>query len=218
MRQSALTRPNRATLSNHDGAYRGFGMRITFRGLALLSCLIVSLTALTGAQARPRGFMTVSAHTNWTEPAPLLLPSLACPGPDCGFQTHGKTLFIGPGIYATEEYSLYGALPDPAHPGALEYHGTAVFHVTRSACGTGTFTERVTDGTYYLSKIDPATRTVPTHNTWTIIPGSGTGQLVGITGTGTDDVPDASFTVAGLTGDPTANKGVHNGTLTCRAH
>lgn len=193
-------------------------MRITFRGLALLSCLAVSLMALTGAQATTRGFMTVSAHTNFTEPGEIITPSPSCPGPDCPLKTQGTTAYNGPEIYGTEDYTIYGGLPDPAHPGAFEFHGTAVVHVTKSRCGTGTFVERLTDGTFDPSKIDPRTQTIPVHDTWTIVAGSGTGQLAGIQGAGTDTTADATFTVAGVTGDPNANKGVHEGTLTCRVH
>ncbi len=190
----------------------------THRAGVVLVASAILLALPLQAQASPgaKRFTTVDIHTNFTEAAPVLLPSTACPGPDCGFQAHDTTLFIGPDVYATEEYSLYGALPDPAHPGALEYHGTAVVHVTKSPCGTGTFTQTITNGTYYVSRIDPVTQTVPTHDTWTIDAGSGTGQLVGLSGTGTDDVPDASLTLAGVTGDPTANKGTHDGKLTCR--
>jgi hypothetical protein len=190
----------------------------TALALAATALLLpVPLQAHAASSGR-HGMKTVNAYTNWTEPVPALLPSTACPGPDCGFRTQGTTTFNGPGIFGTEDYVLYGGLPDPAHPGALEYHGTAVFHVTKSKCGTGTFTERVTDGVAYYSRFDAATQTTPYHNNWSIVPGSGTGQLVGITGSGTDDVDDATLTLAGATGDPEANKGVHNGTLTCRLH
>jgi hypothetical protein len=160
----------------------------------------------------------VNAYTNFTEPNPVWSPSLACPGPDCGLEAQFTTALNGPGVYGIEYATLYTGIPDPAHPGVLDYHGTAVFHVTKSQCGVGTFTESITDGTADLRKTNPATLMFPDHNTWTIIPGSGTGQLAGITGTGTDDGSDASLTVAGNTGDPTANKGVHYGTLTCRLH
>jgi len=177
--------------------------------------LLLALPLQAQAASGQHGMKTVDAFTNWTEPPPPIGPSLACPGPDCGLRAQGKTLFLGPGIHGTEEYDLYAG-PDPAHPGSLEYHGTAVFHVTKSPCGTGTFKERVTDGRADYTRFDPRTQTTPFHNNWSIIPGSGTGQLVGIRGSGTDDLNDASFTVGGLTGDQAANKGVHRGTLICR--
>lgn len=186
-------------------------------GVAVIAAgLLLGFPLQAQAKTSSHGFKTVSAYTNYTEPVPSVTVSPACPGPDCGLKISGTTYFNGPGIYGTEDYLMYGGAPDPAHPGASEYHGTAVFHVTSSRCGTGTFTENLTDGTAWFSKIDPATQTFPGHNTWTIIPGSGTGQLVGITGTGTDETADGTFTVAGETGEP--SKGVHDGTLTCRLH
>lgn len=172
------------------------------------------------AASASSGTHTLRTHTTYTEAGDA--PGVAaCPGPECGWlETQGTTAYNGGepnGITGTEKYTLY-ALPDPRHPGVIVYHGTTVVDVRRSPCGTGGFTEIITHGTTDLTKIDPHTHTIPDHDTWTIKPGSGTGQLVGIRGTGTDLTADGTLTVAGATGDPTASRGVHDGTLTCHLH
>lgn len=76
----------------------------------------------------------------------------------------------------------------------------------------------ITDGYADFSRIDPSTQTVPAHDTWTIVSGSGTGQLVGIEGTGTDDADLEDFTVDEQLNPNGGTRGVHDGTLTCRVH
>jgi hypothetical protein len=187
-------------------------------GVAIAAAgLLVSLPLEAQAKSGSGRVRTVSAYTNFVDSAAVFSPSLACPGPDCGLEAHYITALNGPGVYGYEEATLFG-FPDPAHPGVLAYHGTAVFHVTKSLCGTGTFTEIVTEGTLDYSNIDPSTQTVPAHDTWTIISGSGTGQLVGIEGTGTDDADTEDFTVDELLNPNGGSRGVHDGTLTCRLH
>jgi len=178
-------------------------------GIAIIAAgLLLGMPLQAQAKAGTGPVKTVSAYTNLTEPPGTFTLSLACPGPDCGWvKAEYNTELHGPAISGWEEVTLY-TLPDPAHPGALQYHGTAVFHVTESPCGIGTFTESVTNGTAYVSNIDPD-RTLRANNDWTIISGSGTGQLEGIEGTGTD--------VADLDADG-EGRGVHDGTLTCRLH
>jgi len=165
---------------------------------------------------KKRAVGTVSAYSIFTEKAPPGRLSTACPGTYCGWYTASDTtLFIGPAIFATEDYTLYG-FPDSSKPWVLNYHGTAVFHVTSSPCGTGDFTANITDGTADFTTINPSTQRVHVQNNWTIVSGSGTGELAGIEGSGTHALEDGSFTVAGLSGDPETNRGVMDGTLTCR--
>jgi len=189
------------------------------RSIAMTAApLVVGLIAGIGpAQAKSGSgrVKTVSAYTNFVDSKADASPSLACPGPDCGLEVQYTTALNGPSVYGYEEATLFGG-PDPLHPGVLAYHGTAVFHVTKSLCGTGTFTEVITEGTVDYSKIDPSTQTTPAHDTWTIISGSGTGQLVGIEGTGTDVGELQDFTVEELLNHNGGNPGVHYGTLTCR--
>lgn len=178
-------------------------------GIAIIAAgLLLGMPLQVQAKAGSGRVRTVSALTNFTEPPGTFTLSPDCPGPECGLKGQYITTLNGPAIFGYEEATLY-TYPDPAQPGAVIYHGTAVFHVTKSPCGTGTFEEIVTNGTADHSRISPDTRTVPVKNDWTIISGSGTGQLVGIEGSGTDE---ADIYPNGR------GEGVHYGELTCRLH
>ena len=175
-------------------------------GVAIIAAgLLLGMPLQVQAKAGSRGVGTVSAFTNFTEPPGKITLSPNCPGPECGMRGEYRTQLNGPAIYGYEISNLY-TFPDPGGSGAVFYHGTAVFYVDKSPCGKGTFEEIISNGTADYSRIGPNTRAVPIKNDWTIVPGSGTGQLRGIEGSGTDEADIA------LDG---SGEGRHYGTLTC---
>ncbi|HVE98759.1 MAG TPA: hypothetical protein VNA12_06235 [Mycobacteriales bacterium] len=73
-------------------------------------------------------------------------------------------------------------------------------------CGTGSFVWHQYELVGDFNAFDPVTRTVPFSIKWRILPGSGTGDFAGATGSGTGE---ARATLQ------FANKGTYTGSITC---
>ena len=74
-------------------------------------------------------------------------------------------------------------------------------------CGLGSFDFVISDGT--VTGPDPATQTFTVHGTWTVVDGSGTGALAGVSGSGAED---------GVSSADTSTSGTLTGALTCAKH
>ena len=154
----------------------------SIRSLAVALCAISALTVpVARAAAGSKGPFVVQAHFVDAGGQPF---KPVCDPTDpslCTFQVDGSARFTG-GLTGVTKYHAVGTL-DPSHHGMdYELHETLTGVV--AACGTGTVTWIVRGALNdeSMKTYDPATGTVAMHNTVTIVDGSGTAELVGLTG------------------------------------
>ena len=146
---------------------------------------------------------TVLVFTHFQDDGVVTPSTLPCQG---GQAIHGHAEFgLRPGDtwQGTSEYDIC-LKPGPT-PDILTFHGVETFTGTVTGCGTGTMTYTLTHGFVRLE----ANPTTPNGTqVWQIVPGTGTGELAGVTG----GLGVSVFTIL-----PTlANDGFFTGTLTCQ--
>ena len=137
---------------------------------------VPAFAATASAHGRSARFTTFTEHSTFDEPASASAPC-AQPSPTCVVHVTGPTHWHG-GISGDSTYDLY-AYVDPADPTDLSFSGPNAFRVSTyvRGCGRGSFVAYNDHGHEHLARPDVATQSFSGENDWTIVPGSGTGQL-----------------------------------------
>lgn len=181
----------------------------------------LALAPLTGSAAastqHPARWITITEHSVFEEP-PSTSGSCAQPGPTCLVDVSGPTHWHGD-IEGDSDYLLH-AYVDPSTPTDLSFNGPNTFRRTTyiRGCGRGSFVAYNDHGHEHLAQPDASTQSFSGENDWTIVPGSGTGQLRGISGHGHDVFTDASASPGAATGAQPAYTGRSGGQITCIPH
>ncbi len=149
--------------------------------------LTVALAAVPAAAKRQTFAVHATDHDPGGRPTGVRCQGGVSP---CDLVYEGTVFYQGDFV-GTGHYTLYF---QPGLDGKAHYTGQTVFAGSVSHCGKGGMTIRYYDGT-----ADPITRT--SRDRWSIVPGSGTGGLRGISGSGIDvireNLPSTDGTVTG---------------------
>ena len=193
-RRSVLVGPR-----TRRGAERAWRVLV---GLAVAALTLAAVGA-SSAFADDEDAQTVLVFTHFQDDGNVTPSTLPCQG---GQAIHGYAKFglrTGDTWKGTSEYDIC-LKPGPT-PDTLTFHGVETFTGTVTGCGTGTMTYTLTHGFVRLE----ANPTTPNGTqVWQIVPGTGTGELAGVTG----GLGVSVFTIL-----PTlANDGFFTGTLTCQ--
>lgn len=168
-------------------------------GLAAVAVAMLWPVAPAHASGTPH---VAPVFTHFQDDGSAVPSSIPCPN---GQAIRGDADFgVKPGDtwHGTSVYDF--CLVPASTPNSFTFSGIETFTGTVDGCGTGTITYTVADGFAQLAP-DP---TAPNgHQSWTIVPGAGTGGLAGVTG---------GLGVGIFTIQPTlANEGFFAGFLTC---
>ncbi len=180
---------------------RRFTILVAICGVAAMSASVATAKAASPSR---------TIHAHFDDPgggsfAPVCGPTA---DPICTFQVDGGAFFTGD-LEGSTHYHAVGTL-NPADHG-MDYELYETFTGSVVGCGTGSVSWIVRGALNDESfqTFDPADGTVTMHNTVTIVAGSGTGALAGMTG---------SFHSEGRLNPATfENHGDFDGSVTCRA-
>ena len=170
-------------------------------GLAAVAALGLALPAAAAEGQHPR---SVSSH--FDDKGWLLFTPQSCSPSQTGLCTvsgQGMVDYSGD-LTGFSEYHATGWF-DPAIQGA-RFKVWETFTGSIAGCGTGSV-RWYAEGQLPGSGFDPTTMTAPFSQTWRFLPGTATGELVGITGSGTASGPMNLLT--------RENHGTMQGSITC---
>jgi Protein of unknown function (DUF3224) len=154
------------------------------------------------AHASDGGPRTVAVLAHFQDDGSATPSSIPCPG---GQAIRGDATFgVQPGDtwHGTSVYDV--CLVPTSTPGAFTFSGVETFTGTVDGCGAGAITYTLANGFAHLM---PNPTTPNGFQTWTIVPGAGTGALAGVTGGQGVGI----FTIQ----QNLANEGFFAGFLTC---
>jgi hypothetical protein len=169
-------------------------------GLAMAGSALLVWPA-TPASASGGGHL-VPVFTHFQDDGSAVPSSIPCPN---GQAIQGDADFgVKPGD-TWHGRSVYDfCLVPTATPGEFTFSGVETFTGTVDGCGTGTITYDVANG---FAQLQPNPTSPNGHQTWTVRPGAGTGDLVNVTGGQGVGIFTIQTTLA--------NEGFFAGFLTC---
>ncbi|MEY2569031.1 MAG: hypothetical protein QOE35_3560 [Actinomycetota bacterium] len=166
---------------------------------------------------------TVDVHSNYDEPAPET-NGVRCPGittgkVDCRLHDSGDAYFTGT-FEGTAHFELESIVltTDERTTGGKSYYegdGNQFDDVVVAGCGHGAFHMDESDGYIDFNHYDPVTNSAPGYNKWSIRPGSGTGDLVGLAGEGENHWTFYLNGYLPTAGPRDGGKGLFTGSVTC---